>query len=200
MQPKAIISVSIFALVLGTLCYLLLAAETLGPRELELVDRIEKSVAHYLQQDHQDLFPSSSRITNKIQLGGDKPFIYKLSATSGRPGQRIDVGFSVVRTSKKAQGRFKTRWKHELRANSLGKLEEIPVDALLGPDVRLAHLRGGNNKLIGAFFLARTDRGILSLVLKGIIVNQPEAIASMLSPTLAFLKTHGHTLMVDESP
>ena len=198
MQPKTLIGAGVFAIVLIALSYLLVAAESLSNRELALIERIEVDVAKHFGEPPLELFPVATRITNKVHIGGSNPFIYKLSGTSGRPGKRVDMGYSVLRTEEKARRRFDTRWKHELRANSQGKLEELELDATLEHRARLAQLLDGHGKVIGMFFLARTQRGIFSLVLRGIVLEGSDAFANMITPTLIFLEAHGHTLMLDE--
>ena len=198
MQPKTLIGAGVFAIVLITLSYLLIAAESLSKREIALLERIEVDVAKQLGEPTLELFPLATRITNKVHIGGSNPFIYKLTGTNGRPGKRVDIGFSVLRTEDKARRRFDTRWKHELRANSQGKLKEIELNAALGHRAHLAQLHGSNGEVIGMFFLAQTQRGIFSLALKGIVLEGSDAFAAMMAPTLTFLETHGHTLMLDE--
>ena len=143
-------------LTLGLLVKLLLAADELNAAEKALVHKVEEAVAHALQQSHVEMFPLARRVAHKVHIGGDHPIIYKLSCTSGRPGKRIDIGYSMVRHQDKAERKFIARWKHELRANPLGKLENIPIDNIITGNVRLGNIRGRDGKIIGMLFLAAT--------------------------------------------
>ncbi len=196
MQRKSIITGVIFTLVVGGLSYLLLAAETLSDRELLLIERLESDIAHALREDPKALFPPAGRMTSKFQMGGEPPVIYKLKGTSGRPGRRLTVDFSLQRTQKKAKRKFETRWKHELRANRLGSLEAIPLEKIDPSLGRLAHIRTSKGT-VGLFFLANIDRGLLGLTLKGITLAEISDFASAITPTLTYLVSHGNTIMVE---
>ena len=200
MQRKFVIGAVTFAALLAVTSFLLVDAETLNARELALLTHVEEAMAQQLAEPTESLFPAAARITNKVHVGGSDPFIYKLTGTSGRPGKRVTMVYTLKRTEEKAKGRFRGQWKHELRANSLGLLEAVDLGDSVPPDTRLATIRAGDGNVVGMFFLARSKRGIFSMVLKGIVVDDVAGFADAMGPTLQFLSRHGHTLMNDENP
>ncbi|MEE2961971.1 MAG: hypothetical protein VYA34_14640 [Myxococcota bacterium] len=192
---QQVIKIASGVLILGLLAKLLITADELNTAERALVNEVEEAVAHALQESHVDMFPRARRVAHKVHIGGENPIIYKLSCTSGRPGKRIDIGYSVVRHQDKAERKFLARWKHELRTNPLGKLENIPVDHILTGNVRLGNIRGRDGNIIGMLFLAQKGRGTLSLLFKGFALENPIDFAKMIQPIRMFLDTQANKLL-----
>ena len=198
MTRRAIIGGVIFLAVILGLSYLLLRAEALTSKELTLVERLESDIAASLQQKATELFPPATRMAGKFQIGGSPPKIYKLKCTSGRPGRRLTMDLSIQRNTGKAVRKFATRWKHELRAHRLGTLAPVSLPRLDPTQSRLAQIRLGNGDVVGVFFLARVDRGLFSLTLKGITLSEIPDFVAMIKPTMDTLESSGATLMVED--
>jgi hypothetical protein len=195
MQRRAIIGGALFFLIVLGLAYLLLDAETLTEREMALVLRLETDIANSLGDAPGPIFGKATRMTSKFQVGENPPKVYKLKVTSGRPGKRLTMDYSVQRTEYKAERKFKTRWKHELRAHRLGRLEPVSLESIGLSQVRLANIRPGGGAAAGVFFLAHAKRGLFSLTLKGITLEELGDFPKMIRPTLETLESQGSRLM-----
>ncbi|MEC9465027.1 MAG: hypothetical protein VX834_04540, partial [Myxococcota bacterium] len=102
MQRKFVIGVVAFVGFLAIGSLFLLDAETLNEREQALLTHVEEAIAQSLAEPAQEIFPAATRITHNLHLGGRDPFIYTLTGTSGRPGKRVTVVYTVKRTEEKA--------------------------------------------------------------------------------------------------
>lgn len=186
----------IFILIVAVGTYLVFDLEALTDRELAFVERLETDVATALGRTPQQFFPKAGRLPSKFQMGGTPPAIYKLKMTTGRRGRRLTFDLSVKRTASKANGKFEGRWKHELRANRLGKLSPVPLKILDSSHHRLAKIRTPAGQVIGVFFLAQRGRSIFGLTLKGIQLEEFADFEQMLLPTLETVEKNGSELML----
>ena len=108
------------------------------------------------------------------------------------------MDLSIQRNTGKAVRKFATRWKHELRAHRLGQLAPVSLPGLDPTRNRLAQIRLGNGDVVGVFFLARVERGLFSLTLKGITLAEIPDFVTMIKPTMETLESSGATLMVED--
>ena len=198
MSPKTKTTLSIIAFVgaifVGT--YFLFDLEALTQRELSFVEALERGVAESLGKEPEKFFPESGRLPSKFQMGGTPPAVYKLKVTTGRRGRRFTFDLSIKRSAEKARGKFEGRWKHELRAHRLGTLDEVALKSLDRSNSRLALIRN-RGQVTGAFFLAHRGRGLFSLTLKGIFLEEFQDFEGMLVPILETVEQQGPTLMLD---
>ena len=198
-ERKNLLGVIAFATVIAVGTYLLFDLEALTKNEVVFIDRLERDIAHALRENKADFFPDAGRMPSKFQMGGSPPAIYKLKVTTGRRGRRLTFDLSIKRTSEKAGRKFETRWTHEIRAHRLGTLDVIELKHLDSSNSRLARIRTADDKTTGVFFLAHRERGVFSLTLKGIVLDEFEDFERMISPTLDTIARDGAALML-ESP
>ena len=197
MNRKTLISIAVFLVVVGYATYLVLDIESLTAREVEFIDRLETDIAQALGEDPAEFFPPRGRMPSKFQAGGSPPKVYKLTITTGRRGRRMTFDLSVQRNPEKAQGKFDTRWTHELRKHRLGTLAPVELKVLDVERARLAHIKSGNQS-IGVFFLACRGRSLFGLTLKGITLDEFPDFEGMIAPILDILERDGPTLMLEE--
>ena len=195
-QPKTVMGVTAFLLVIAAGTYLLFELEALTPKEIAFTDKLEGDIARALDKDPGNFFPKAGRLPSKFQMGGTPPAVYKLKITTGRRGRRLTFDLSIKRTKDKAGRKFEGRWKHELRANRLGSLEPVKLNRLNAANHRLAQIRNGRGNVTGLFFLAHCGRGIFSVTLKGIHLDEFEDFESMILPSLEAIELNGPTLML----
>jgi hypothetical protein len=196
-QSKSIMGGFAFLLVIAMGTYLLFDLEALTEKELAFIDQLEGDVARALDEKQRNFFPKAGRLPSKFQMGGTPPAVYKLKITTGRRGRRLTFDLSIKSTAKKAGGKFEGRWKHELRANRLGRLEPVELKQLEPTKHRLAQIRNGRGQVSGLFFLAHCNRGIFGLTLKGIHLSEFENFENMIRPTLKSIEVNGPTIMID---
>jgi len=110
----------------------------------------------------------------------------------------LTFDLSIQRTADKAQRKFETRWKHELRAHRLGALEPVKLKTLDPSGARLAQIKSGGQSL-GVFFLAHRGRALFGVTLKGIKLDEFENFEEMIRPTLDVLAEDGPSLMLTDS-
>ena len=196
MNRKTIISIAAFLVVVAVGTYLVFDLEALTQKEIEFTELLEGQIATALGEEPTRFFPKAGRLPSKFQMGGTPPAVYKLKITTGRRGRRLTFDLSIKRTTEKAQGKFKGRWKHELRAYRLGTLEPVELTSLDPKNSRLAKIRSGG-QITGLFFLAQRGRALFGLTLKGIYLKEFDDFEGMLVPILKSIEENGPTLMLE---
>ena len=194
---KTILGVVGFILLVAVGTYWVFAIEALTEREIQLVEQLEDEIAQALGEEPRKFFPASGRLPSKFQMGGTPPAVYKLTMTTGRRGRRLTLDLSIKRTASKAAGKFKGRWKHELRANRLGSLEPVKLKRLDASNSRLARIRNGRGEETGVLFIAQRGRGLFGLTLKGIRLDEFEDFEASLVSTLNTIEKDGPVLMLE---
>ncbi|MEE2787893.1 MAG: hypothetical protein VX589_11185 [Myxococcota bacterium] len=197
MKPTTILSALIFLAVIAAGTYFLFDLESLTEKEVRFVEVLEHDIARALGQDAEVFFPKASRMPSKFQMGGTPPAVYKLKVTTGRRGRRMTLDLSILRTVEKAASKFETRWIHEMRANRLGSLDEVPLTKLDPANSRLARTQRQDGTVIGLFFLAQRGRGLFGLTLKGIKLSEFSHFEDVLSATLSTIAERGPSLMLE---